>query len=150
MLEKLYKLRKYINSDYEFVYQVKKDAYIKYVEEIWGAWQEERQREYFDSFITKYGNELYIIEIDGKKVGIYNGEILEDNSYEIGNICLIREYQNYGYGSQILKDILVDNKDRVIRIQCFKSNPVKRLYLRLGFEFVEENDTHYKMIKNIN
>lgn len=146
----MYTLRKYTDKDYEFVYQVKKDAYIKYVEEIWGKWIEDKQREYFDSFISKYGNELYIIEIEGKEAGIYNGEILKDNSFEIGNICIVREYQNLGYGTKILKDILEQNKDKVIRIQCFKSNPVKSLYLRLGFEFIEENDTHYKMIKNIN
>lgn len=30
-------LRKYTNNDYNFVYQVKKNAYKKYVEECWGA-----------------------------------------------------------------------------------------------------------------
>lgn len=30
-------LRKYTNNDYSFVYQIKKNAYKKYVEECWGA-----------------------------------------------------------------------------------------------------------------
>ena len=57
----MYKLRKYTDNDYGFVYQVKKDAYIKYVEEIWGSWIEDKQREYFDTFISKYGNDVYAI-----------------------------------------------------------------------------------------
>ena len=38
------KLVPYTDSDYEFVYEVKKNAYIKYVEACWGPWNEEVQR----------------------------------------------------------------------------------------------------------
>ena len=37
---KNYILRKYVNDDYEFVYEVKKNAYKKYVEKCWGKWDE--------------------------------------------------------------------------------------------------------------
>lgn len=35
-----YILRKYENTDYEFVYEVKKNAYKKYVEQCCGKWDE--------------------------------------------------------------------------------------------------------------
>ena len=42
-----YVLRKYENTDYEFVYEVKKNAYKKYVEQCWGKWNEKDQRNRF-------------------------------------------------------------------------------------------------------
>ena len=36
----------YVDEDYEFVYEIKKNAYKKYVEECWGEWIEEEQRTY--------------------------------------------------------------------------------------------------------
>ena len=63
----------YTDDNYEFVYEVKKNAYKKYVEECWGSWIEEDQREYFKKFITAVRNNAYII-MDGKtRIGFYNG-----------------------------------------------------------------------------
>ena len=42
----------YTDNDYEFVYEVKKNAYKKYVEECWGSWVDEDQRKYFEKFAT--------------------------------------------------------------------------------------------------
>lgn len=39
-----YILRKYVNDDYEFVYEVKKNAYKKYVEKCWDKWDEIDQK----------------------------------------------------------------------------------------------------------
>lgn len=46
-----YTLRKATGSDYEFIYQVKKEAYKSYVEINFGNWNEAQQREYFQDFI---------------------------------------------------------------------------------------------------
>lgn len=142
-----YKLIKYTNKYYEFVYEVKKNAYIKYVEEIWGPWNEGDQRKYFKNFINTYKDNSYIIELNGEHIGFYNDAVLEDNTYEIGNICIIPKYQGKGIGTQILKDILDKNKDRDIIIQYFKQNPVGKLYERFGFKPYKEKDYHYVMIK---
>lgn len=44
-MKKQYNMRPYMDNqyhnDYEFVYEVKKNAYKKYVEECWGNWIEE-------------------------------------------------------------------------------------------------------------
>ncbi len=55
------KLIPYRDEDYEFVYEVKKNAYRKYVEKNWGSWNEEEQRKYFDNFITDVKNNAFII-----------------------------------------------------------------------------------------
>ena len=141
------KLVPYVDDDYEFVYEVKKNAYKKYVEECWGAWVEEDQRNYFEKFITTVRNDAYII-MDGKtRIGFYNGMVLENGNYEIGNICIIPEYQRKGIGTMILKDKLKKYKNYNIEIQYFKQNPVGNLYKRLGFISNGEKEFHYRMIK---
>ena len=146
-MENKIKLVPYSDDDYEFVYDVKKNAYKKYVEECWGSWIEEDQRKYFEKFILNVKNNAYII-IDGeKKIGFYNGETLKNGNYEVGNICIIEEYQGKGIGSKILKDIIEKNNDRDIEIQYFKQNPVGKLYERLGFIANGETEFHYHMIK---
>lgn len=143
----LIKLIPYTDEDYEFVYYVKKNAYIKYVEECWGPWNEEFQQDLFKKFIDKVKDNTYIIYYDNKKIGFYNGELLDNGNYEIGNICIIPEYQGKGIGTKILKGKIEEYKDRNIEIQCFKQNPVYKLYERLGFVRNGETDFHYKMIK---
>ena len=141
------KLVLYTDEDYEFVYEVKKNAYKKYVEECWGSWIEENQRKYFENFINAVKNNAYIIMDGNTKIGFYNGELLENGNYEVVNICIIPEYQGKGIGTKILKDKLEEYKDYDIEIQYFKQNPVGNLYKRLGFIPNKEKEFHYTMIK---
>ncbi len=141
------KLRKYTNNDYMFVYEIKKNAYKKYVEECWGSWVEKDQQKYFENFINQVKENAYIIQYDNKDIGFYNGEILKNGNYEIGNICIISEYQNKGIGTKILKGILEKYSNTNIEIQYFKQNPVGILYERLGFEKSGETNFHYQMVK---
>ena len=147
MNKQKYELRDVTENDYDFIYQVKKNAYKKYVEMNYGDWNEEQQKEYFKRFIEAYKEGAYIIIFDGQDVGFYNG-CIEDGKYEIGNICIIPEYQKRGIGTSILNDVLLDNLDKEITIQYFKQNPVGRLYERLGFKLVGETSFHYQMIKD--
>ena len=139
-----YKFRPLTDSDYDFIYQVKKNAYKNYVEMNFGSWNEEDQQGYFAKFMEAYKDGAVIITKDGIDIGFYNGELVDD-TYEIGNICIIPEYQNRGIGTAILKDILDANKDRTVTLQYFKQNPVGRLYERLGFKVVGETKFHYQM-----
>ena len=103
---------------------------------------------YYDKFISIVKDNAYIIVLHNKRIGFYNGQLLENGNYEIGNICILPEYQRKGIGTKILKDILKKYKECNIEIQYFKSNPVGELYKRLGFIKNGESKFHYKMIKN--
>ena len=81
-MEKEIKLVPYTDEDYEFVYKVKKNAYKKYVEECWGEWNEETQRQLFKRFIEKVKNNTFIIVCKDKKIGFYNGEFIDNGHYE--------------------------------------------------------------------
>lgn len=146
-----YNMRPYIDNEYhnfkEFVYQTKKQAYKKYVEENLGEWDEQVQRSLFDKFINNVSNHTWIIQLNGKNIGFYNGQELEDGKYEIGDICIIPEYRGKGIGTQVLKDILELHKEQDIYIKYFKSNSIKKLCDKLGFILNEETDFHYQMIK---
>ena len=98
--------------------------------------------------ITTVKDNAYIIVDGNKKIGFYNGEILDNGNYEIGNICIIPAYQCKGIGTKILKEKLEENKDRDIEIQYFKQNPVRSLYERLGFVKSGETQFHFQMIRH--
>ena len=137
---------KYNESNYNFVYDLKKIVYKKYVEEYFKIWDEDAQKTYFKSFIEKVYDNTYIIQLNGKDIGFYNLEYI--NEYvEIGNICLLPKYQNYGIGSFILNKIIFENADKKIKLQYFKSNPVGNLYSKLGFKIIGESDFHFHMEK---
>ena len=143
---KNYTIRAYTDNDYDFVYETKKIVYKKYVEECWGAWDDEKQRGFFVEFISAYAKDILIIMVDGKRVGFYHCENLSKEEMEIGNICIVPEFQGQGIGTDILKKLITENRDKDILLQYFKQNPVGKLYSRLGFEFLEEKPYHIKLI----
>lgn len=146
-----YNMRPFIDNKYhnyyEFIYQCKKEAYQKHVETYWSKWDENKQREYFKQFIKDNHNNLYIIGLNGKDIGFYQGYLVDENTYEVGNICIRKEYQGRGIGTQILEDILEKYLDKDIKLQYFKGNKVGNLYERLGFILVDETEYHYQMVK---
>lgn len=139
-------IRKYNVGDYEFVYQTKKTVYQKYIEENWGFWNETQQRDMFENFIKESGKDIQIVMVDKLPIGFYHGSMLDENNYELGNICILPKYQGQGMGTQILNNIIEENSSRNIYLRYFKQNPVGKLYERLGFEMVEEMPYHFKMV----
>lgn len=141
-----YQLRPYITSDYEFVYHVKKLVYKAYVEENWGEWNEEKQREMFAEFISNYSADINIIVIEGKMAGFFHGNDISEDVFEIGNICILPAFQGKGIGTSILKMLINVHAGQDICLRFFKQNPVVNLYKKLGFEIIEELQHHYKML----
>ena len=143
-------LRPYKNGnqdEIQFIYNLKKEVYQKYVESIYGEWNEENQKKLFNKFMKENSKNIELIYLKGEIVGFYNGKDKDDNTFEIGNICIKPEYQNKGIGTVVLKEIFFENKGKEIVLQCFKENSAIKLYERVGFDKVEENDTHLKMKK---
>lgn len=146
-------LKPYKNGDQEeikFIYDLKKEVYMKYVERNYGEWNEENQKKLFERFMKENSKNIELIYLKDELVGFYNGKDKDNNTFEIGNICVKTEYQNKGIGTAVLKEILFENKDKEISLQCFKDNPVIKLYKRFGFEKIYETKTHYIMKKWVN
>ena len=140
-----YKFRKFEKSDYDFVYKVKKDAYQKYIEQYFGAWDEELQQKFFKDYIDKQKDSIKIIVVEDSHVGFFDASVINKNVFEIANICIVSQFQGKGLGTKILKEAILNCTQKEIDIQCFLSNPVKSLYERLGFVEYEKTKTHVKM-----
>lgn len=145
-----YILKKYENTDYEFLYEVKKNAYKKYVEQCWGKWDDIDQKNRFKESMEKTFDRTYIIMFNDKRICFYQGQVVNERTYYIENICIIPEYQGKGIGTEILKSVINEYSDKNIEIQYFKQNPVGNLYKKLGFEPNGETEFHYQMIKRKN
>lgn len=142
-----YHFKNYTNSDYDFVYNLKKISYKYYVEDIWGTWNDEQQKIFFNSYISKQKDNIRIIYVNNEKIGFFDDYNIDLNTYEIVNICLLPQFQGKGIGTKILKEKLDENCNRTILIQCFIKNPVVSLYRRLGFTDYEKTATHIKLKK---
>ena len=140
-----YQLRPYTNADFDFVYRVKTEAFKGYVEKFWGVWAEDKQRGFFANFIEKFQNSLLIIEHNETPIGIYHGELIDQDTYEIGNIIIVPAYQRQGIGKDILQNIIKAHPNKKMRLRVFKGNPAIALYKRLGFAVADESQTHYFM-----
>lgn len=141
-------IRKYQDKDYQFIYDVKKEVYKKYVELNWREWDEKKQHNFFVEFINMYKNDIKIIVQDGVDIGFYHCKDIDKDNFEIVNICIKNEFQGKGIGIKILNEIINEHKFQNIVLQCFKQNPVVNLYSRLGFKEIERKDFHIIMMRN--
>ena len=140
--------RKYVETDYDFVYNVKKICYKKYVDEYYDGWNDEMQHKMFDNFLETEKENIKIILIGNEKIGFTNGKLLPNGEYEQGNICILPQWQGHGIGTAILKEVISEHKNCNIVLRVFKSNPAQHLYERLGFTKYNETNSHFLMRKN--
>ena len=143
-----YTLKPFAQTDKAFVYDTKKEVYKPYVEQNWGEWNEQTQQELFEKFLAACEKEIQIVLVNNKPVGFFHGENLDQSTYEIQNICIIPAFQGKGIGTNILNKLIDEHKHQTIKIQCFKQNPVKNLYERLGFKLTNETQFHYQLTKH--
>ena len=136
-------LKRNNQEEINFIYALKKECYKKYVEE----WNEEIQKKLFERYIKENGKHIKIITLKGEKIGFFDGKNIDNDIFDINNIGILSEYQNKGIGTAILEEILFENKDKKVKLQCFKSNPAISLYNKLGFQTVGETESHYEMEK---
>ena len=92
---------------------------------------------------------IELIYVNGELVGFYNGKNKDDNTFEIANICIMPEYQNNGIGTAVLKEILFENNDEDVFLQCFKESTAMELFERIGFGKILETKNYY-VLKMIN
>ena len=90
---------------------------------------------------------VYAYSENGEHKGIIEVKINEQTA-EILGIAVKPEYQGKGIGTEILKTAIKEHLKNEVHIQCFKTNPVKNLYFKLGFEATEQTQTHIKMKLN--
>ena len=72
-----------------------------------------------------------------------------DNETPSFAISLLKEYRNYGIGTELMKQMLMKLKlegYKQASLSVQKMNYAVRMYRKVGFEIVDENDEEYIMI----
>ena len=87
-----------------------------------------------------------VIMIDNNAIGRLVVDRTE-NYLHLADIAILPEYRNSGVGTQILKDLQSEAKQKGVPfiLEVFKSNRAGSLYKRMGFEITGDTGSHYKM-----
>ena len=87
-----------------------------------------------------------IIECNRTSIGLLKIERKQDE-IELIQIQIDPLYQGKGIGKKILKAIITDaiSEGKSITLHVLKANQAQRLYLKLGFKIIEENEHSYLM-----
>ncbi len=145
-----YSFRNCLMSDFDFLFELKKQNFKKYVDTYW-SWDDEDQKNRLKIDLEEHLSHKHIILFGKKPIGVYALHITENGDCFINEISLLKEYQNKGIGTKILQEQIKENQSKKIRtiLQVFKTNPAIKLYEKLGFTVYGESETHYQMeIKN--
>ena len=95
-----------------------------------------------------------VAEVGGKIVGAVWVRIMNDYGH-IDNetpslaISLYKEYRGFGIGTAMMKEILAMLKShgyKQVSLSVQKANYAAKLYLKVGFEIVRENEEEYIMV----
>ena len=109
---------------------------------------------YISDFGKHSGDYCLVAESDKKIVGAVWVRIMNDYGH-IDNetpsfaISLLKEYRNYGIGTELMKQMLTKLKlegYKQASLSVQKMNYAVRMYRKIGFEIIDENDEEYIMI----
>lgn len=111
---------------------------------------------YFIDFGKKDDNAL-VAEINKKIVGAVWTRIMNDYGHIDDNtpsfaISLYKEYRGFGIGTDLMKQMLMRLKNKGYKkasLAVQKANYAVKMYKKVGFEIVDENDEEYIMACNL-
>jgi ribosomal protein S18 acetylase RimI-like enzyme len=133
-------------TDEEFVNTLTRTTMREYVEATWAS-EEKRELYYEVNRFRQEGTE--IILYDGTDVGQI-AVSKKDDRIIIDEIHILPEYQGKGIGKRVLQNVLEYAFANNLPVELFllRTNPVKRLYERLGFKVYKEDEFRYYMTAN--
>lgn len=116
---------------------------------------------YIKDFGEKTNDYCLVADLDGEIVGavwvrIISGEIkgygyMDDETPEFA-ISLFKKFRNQGIGTRLMEEMInylrnAGYKQTSLSVQ--KENYAVKLYLKLGFKIISENDEDYTMLLNL-
>ena len=127
-------------GDRDTLYRIRREAMRPYVEQVWG-WDEELQER---RFCESYDHtETQVVIVDGLAVGLLRVSESESALF-IDQVEIVPDYQGRGIGTALINDLLA--RGRPVELRLMKVNAdAGRLYERLGFRVISDNEKHYHM-----
>jgi len=91
--------------------------------------------------------EEQIVEMDHSPIGRIIVWKTGDGAATLVDISLLPEHRGHGIGGGLIRDLLEQCKKANVplRLQVLRTNPAARLYQRLGFHKVGEDDLYFQM-----
>ena len=132
-------------EDEAWLEQLRRDVYQELFMATFGGWDEARHSRHFSECLQRGG--ISIIEVDGGRVGMIQ-MFDQPDAVEVGEIQIQPSYQKQGIGSRVLKEVIArahEQRKKVLLSVALKNEGAYRLYQRLGFQKVGNNDTHNLM-----
>ena len=109
-------------------------------------------------YVTGFGKEkddiCFVAEVEGKIVGAVWVRVMNDYGHiEDGvpsfAISLYKEYRGYGIGTALMRRMLCELKQRGYEkasLSVQKTNYAVQMYLKVGFEVLNEHEEEYIMV----
>ena len=109
---------------------------------------------YVEHFGESKDDHGLVAEVDGKIVGAVWVRIMNDYGHIDAEtpslaISLYKEYRGFGIGTAMMKEILAllkAQKYKQVSLSVQKANYAAKLYLKVGFKIVRENEEEYIMV----
>ncbi len=113
---------------------------------------------YVKDFGTQEGDICFVAEVEGTIVGAVWVRIMDDYGHvEDGvpsfAISLYKEYRGLGIGTAMMKQMLAELKVRGYKrasLAVQKANYAVKMYKKVGFEVVDENEEEFIMVCELN
>ena len=111
-------------------------------------------RVYTDDFGIRQGDNCLVAVIDNKVVGAVWTRIMDDYGHVDDDtpsfaISLYKDYRGQGIGTKLMKEMLLLLKTQGFKkasLAVQKANYAVRMYEKVGFHTVDENDEEYIMV----
>ncbi len=132
-------LRPAVPEDREFLFELHRASMGRYVEELFGPWDDAVQWGFFDRWFRP--EHTFVISVGGEDVEVLAFEAREDDVY-ITRIEVRPDRQGHGIGTAVLRRLLDQAYDagRTVSLHVFEITPARELYRRLGFTTSREPD----------
>ncbi len=126
-------------ADHETVFTLKKLAFKRYTEAVWG-WRENEQRKFVAQELAQGG--IYLVEIEKETVGIYCLVEAEDHT-NLFSFYIHPAYQSLGLGTTLLETTITV---KALRLSVLKVNSSAKAFYDLnGFENAGEDEYHWHL-----
>lgn len=112
-------------------------------------------------YVRNFGKEdddiCFVAEVDEKIIGAVWVRVMNDYGHvEDGipslAISLYKKYRSHGIGTNLMKTMLEELRQRgyeKISLSVQKANAAVKLYRKVGYEIVGENEEEYRMVCNL-
>jgi ribosomal protein S18 acetylase RimI-like enzyme len=131
-----------VPDDKIFINGLFREIMKPYIEQ---TWPDEKDREECYKRNERGHEDVTILEHEDSRIGYFLLKQSPEKLY-LDQIHLIPEYQGHGIGSFFIKKFLSDAKNLNVELIVLKTNPAKKLYERLGFQIVGDDEYRHYMI----